>query len=272
MVAESGSSCHQRQAPLTAPEVHGVRPLPHLHPTRHPTPPRLEIHHRRHRPERIVTRPVSDSRPQWRWRWRQAQGVVPSSSRSARDAWGGLRARRPMVRHFQEVGQQVRDTGRGGAAAAVGGCGIDGSAGCVAFRGVGAYGLGGGGGGLYCWLACHETSNGSSMTASAIPNSLLRVNGTNGEPPSAFERPIKEMDFFVLELGKHHDVESWCACATEAIHRHRDVLVGLCRVGATVTLFVECDSSLPVLRLEASFLTTLCDAGIALECCRDQNA
>ena len=110
------------------------------------------------------------------------------------------------------------------------------------------------------------------MPAYAIPNSLLRVVGTKGEPRVPFERPNKDMDFFVLELGRHHDVESWCACATEAIHRHQNELRSFCRAGATVTLFVECGSSLPVLRLEASFLTTLCNAGISLECCCDQNA
>lgn len=116
--------------------------------------------------------------------------------------------------------------------------------------------------------AVAELDRQTSMTAIAIPNSLLRVDDTKGAPPAPFERPNKKMNFFVLELGQHHDVGSWCVCATKAICRHREVLRRLCQTGAAATLFVECDASLPVLRLEVSFLTMLCDAGISLECCR----
>lgn len=110
------------------------------------------------------------------------------------------------------------------------------------------------------------------MTAVAIPNSLLRVDGTKGEPPAPFEHPNKKMDFFVLELGEHQNVQSWCACVMEAIRLYREMLGRLSQDGAAVTLFVECGSSLPVLRLEAPFLTMLSEADISLECCYDRNA
>src|SRR5689334_12010326 len=107
------------------------------------------------------------------------------------------------------------------------------------------------------------------MLGIALPNSLLRLDGTKGQPPSPFERPNDNMDFFVLELGEHRDVESWCACVTKAIDRNREVLCDLIRTGAKATLFVECGSLLPVLRLEAPFLSTLAEVGISLEFCRD---
>ena len=50
------------------------------------------------------------------------------------------------------------------------------------------------------------------MTSPVIPNSLLCVDGTDGDPPSPFERPNDSTDFFVLELEQHDDVDSWYSC------------------------------------------------------------
>ena len=85
------------------------------------------------------------------------------------------------------------------------------------------------------------------MTSALITNSLLRLDGVTGEPPSPFERPSDKMDFFVLALGLHDEVGSWCARTAEA------------------TLFVECAPSEPVFRLDTSFLSALTEAGISLE-------
>lgn len=103
------------------------------------------------------------------------------------------------------------------------------------------------------------------MTPS-ITNSLLRLDGVTGEPPSPFKRPNYKMDFFVLELGRHDDVEGWCIRTTEILIRHADLLRRLRRAGAEATLFVESASSVPVLRFDASFLKFLAEAGISLEC------
>jgi hypothetical protein len=104
------------------------------------------------------------------------------------------------------------------------------------------------------------------MTAPAIPNTLLRLNGVTGEPPSPFERPNSKLDFFVLELGQHDSVDRWCLHVAQALRRHAELLRDLRQAGARATLFVEFASSMPVLRLEASFLSLLSEAGISLEC------
>ena len=106
------------------------------------------------------------------------------------------------------------------------------------------------------------------MTSPVITNSLLRVDGIAGLPPSPFERPNEKMDFFVLELGLHDHLEGWCAYAAEALKVHAESLQKMRAAGASLTLFVECASILPVLRLPAIFLRLLADAGISLECSR----
>lgn len=104
------------------------------------------------------------------------------------------------------------------------------------------------------------------MKSPAITNSLLRLNGIAGSPPSPFERPNDKMDFFVLELGIHEDVGSWCARTTEVLKGHATILRQMSAAGAEATLFMEFASSMPVLRLESSFLNVLAKAGISLEC------
>ena len=103
----------------------------------------------------------------------------------------------------------------------------------------------------------------------SITNSLLRLDGVSGPAPSPFERPNDKLDFFVLELGLHDDVEAWSARTTETLSRHSEVFRRLRDAGAEATLFVESAASLPVLRLDASFLSILADAGISLECSRE---
>lgn len=103
------------------------------------------------------------------------------------------------------------------------------------------------------------------MTPIAIINSLLRLDGTTGEPPSPFERPNHHMNFFVLELGQHESVAGFCAHVSENLFRHEESLRRLRGTGARATLFVECVASLKVLRLDTPFLAALCQAEIALE-------
>lgn len=107
------------------------------------------------------------------------------------------------------------------------------------------------------------------MTSALITNSLLRLDGVTGEPPSPFERPNDKMDFFVLELGLHDEVGSWCARTAESLSRHAELLGQMRAAGAKATLFVECASSVPVLRLDTSFLSVLTEAGISLEYAHD---
>lgn len=107
------------------------------------------------------------------------------------------------------------------------------------------------------------------MTSFEITNSLLRVDGMKGEPPVPFERPNQHMNFIVLELGQHKTVSGWCAHAEELLIRHGELLRQLREAGAKASLFVECDASVKVLRMEASFLVRLSEAEIALECSRD---
>jgi hypothetical protein len=103
------------------------------------------------------------------------------------------------------------------------------------------------------------------MPSPIITNSLLRLNEVTGLPPSPFEQPNEKMDFFVLELGIADDVNSWCARTVEALSMHADFLRKIAALGARLTLFVESQSSEPVLRFEASFLNSLAQAGISLE-------
>jgi hypothetical protein len=105
------------------------------------------------------------------------------------------------------------------------------------------------------------------MPPPVITNSLLRIDGIQGLPPSPFERPNDKMDFFVLELGLHEDVQGWCARTAKTLTAHAELLRQMCRAGAKVTLFVE--SASRVLRFESSFLSILAEAGIALECSHD---
>ena|SRR5207248_8216796 len=101
------------------------------------------------------------------------------------------------------------------------------------------------------------------MLAPAITNSLLRLDGVTGLPPLPFERPNDKMDFFVLELGMQKDVASLCTGTAEALRTHAEFLHQMRAAGAKAALFVE--SALPVVRFEASFLSILAEAGIALE-------
>jgi len=77
------------------------------------------------------------------------------------------------------------------------------------------------------------------------------------------------MDFFVLELGLHDDVGSWCALTAEILSSHAEFLRQMRAAGAVLTVFVEFTSALPVFRLDTSFLRVLADAGISLECSYD---
>ena len=104
------------------------------------------------------------------------------------------------------------------------------------------------------------------MTSLAILNTLLRVNGVSGEPPAPFERPNAKMDFWVLELPAHADVESWCAHTAQVLTTQEECLDGMRRAGFRLTLFVELVSMVSVLRLESVFLKMLADHGISLEC------
>lgn len=106
------------------------------------------------------------------------------------------------------------------------------------------------------------------MTPS-ITNSLLRLDGVSGSAPSPFERPNDSLDFFVLELGIDDDVADWCIRTSATLSRHSELLRQQRRAGAVATLFVESAASLPVLRFDASFLKTLAEAGISLECSRE---
>jgi hypothetical protein len=58
----------------------------------------------------------------------------------------------------------------------------------------------------------------------AIINALLRLDGVTGEVRPPFERPRRDMDFFVMELPQYKDVEAWCAHATSLIERQRGYL------------------------------------------------
>lgn len=107
------------------------------------------------------------------------------------------------------------------------------------------------------------------MTTPAILNSLLRLDGVTGEPPSPFERPNDTMDFFVLELGQHNSVDGWCAHTADTLRCHAELIRRLRGAGAKASLFVAYAASVPVLRLEVSFLRLLCEAGITLECTQD---
>jgi hypothetical protein len=108
------------------------------------------------------------------------------------------------------------------------------------------------------------------MNAPAISNSLLRLDGTKGEPPPPFERPNDKMDFFVLELGEHRDVDSWCACTAKILQRHAVILRRQSQSGAKANMFVGYGGWPHVLRLEASFLRQLSEADVSLECYYDQ--
>jgi hypothetical protein len=89
----------------------------------------------------------------------------------------------------------------------------------------------------------------------SITNSLLRLDGISGPAPAPFERPRDDLDFFVLELGVHDDVDGWCIRTAEKLTRHSELLRRMCRASAAATLFVESAASLPVLRLRPSFLS-----------------
>jgi len=103
------------------------------------------------------------------------------------------------------------------------------------------------------------------MTSPVIANSLLRLDGVTGLPPSPFERPNDKMDFFVLELGVHGDVDGWCIRTVKALGKHGASLRQMSAEGAEATLFVKTASSTPVLRLDRTFLSVLAGAGISLE-------
>lgn len=103
------------------------------------------------------------------------------------------------------------------------------------------------------------------MASFEITNSLLRFDGVKGEPTFPFERPNQNMDFIVLELGQHKTVNGLCAHFEEKLIRHGELIRQLRGAGARASLFVECDSSVKVLRMEASFLVLLSEAEIALE-------
>lgn len=103
----------------------------------------------------------------------------------------------------------------------------------------------------------------------AITNSLLRVDGVRGVPKPPFERPRDDMDFFVLELGTHDDVASWCRRTEALLNTHSKVLRQMRTAGAELTLFVESAAGVPVIRFEALFLGVLSKAGISLECSQE---
>jgi hypothetical protein len=105
-----------------------------------------------------------------------------------------------------------------------------------------------------------------AMNSFEITNSLLRLDEMEGEAPFPFERPNQHMNFIVLELGQHKTMSSWCAHTEEILIRHRELLRKLRAAGAKASLFVECDASVKVLRIEAAFLVLLSEAEIALEC------
>ena len=102
--------------------------------------------------------------------------------------------------------------------------------------------------------------------ALVITNSLLRLDGITGEPPSPFARPNPRLNFFVLELGQHANVSSWWAHTAKTLSSHTEFLRQLRAESVDLTLFVESAASAPVLRLDAAFLGSLAAAGISLEC------
>ena len=108
------------------------------------------------------------------------------------------------------------------------------------------------------------------MSSSPICNALLRVDGISGEPPSPFERPRRDLDFWVLELPDQNlSVAEWCAQVAPILHRHAERLQQAHLAGGRSCLFVQFSSGVSVLRLEADFLRRLVDLGIALECALD---
>lgn len=111
------------------------------------------------------------------------------------------------------------------------------------------------------------------MTSSPIHNSLLRIDGVTGEPPSLFEQPNEALDFWALELPSpaKDTVESWCSRVTETLSRHTKLLSELRRTGSRFTLFIEPTAAQPVFRLEADFLKVLADFGISLEYYKSDN-
>ena len=105
------------------------------------------------------------------------------------------------------------------------------------------------------------------MSPSPICNALLRVNGISGEPPSPFERPRPDLDFWVLELPDQNlSVTDWCAQITPILRLHAEQLQQVHLAGGRSCLFVELPLGVPVLQLEVAFLRLLADLSIALEC------
>ncbi|MEY4483135.1 MAG: hypothetical protein RL693_587 [Verrucomicrobiota bacterium] len=109
------------------------------------------------------------------------------------------------------------------------------------------------------------------VVATPISNALLRINDVQGKPPLPLEKTNEELDFWVLELASPaiDTAELWCVRVTRILKKHAPFLSTLRSNGSTLTLFVECAATGSVLRLEADFLKTLADLGVALEWAKD---
>lgn len=110
------------------------------------------------------------------------------------------------------------------------------------------------------------------MPPPPICNALLRIDGISGEPPSPFERPRRDLDFWVLELpDKDLSINDWCARITPVLLCHAEQLQQAHLAGGRSCLFVELSPGVPVLRLEITILRLLADLGITLECAHAAN-
>lgn len=103
------------------------------------------------------------------------------------------------------------------------------------------------------------------MKSLAITNSLLRVDRVVGKPPPPFERPNKLMDFWVMQLPEHADVDVWCSQIVQLLTEQAELLRQRRDAGSALTLFIQSDHKIPVLRLDTAFLKTLVELGISLE-------
>ncbi len=98
-------------------------------------------------------------------------------------------------------------------------------------------------------------------------NALLRIDDCDGELPKPFERPKKDLDFWVLELSpfEAENFEIWAKDTWKQLLAHEQTLHTQRQAGARLTLFMETTKADQVFRLEVSFVKILSRLHIALE-------
>ena len=124
--------------------------------------------------------------------------------------------------------------------------------------------------GDYKWSILAEARDLRLGHLPVITNSLLRIDGVTGRARSPFERPRSDIDFFVLELGQHINVESLSTRIGDILKDQGAYLEQKRQEGAKIVLFVESTKAPSfVLELKPSFLRILADAEISLACFRE---